>query len=351
MKKSLIALAALAAVGAASAQSSVTLFGIVDATLQVGRGSLTDVTRLQPNGYNSSRLGFRGTEDLGGGLAASFWLEAGFNPDEGTGQVSSTNNQAIPGTAPTVRPGSQGIMFNRRSTVSLSGGFGELRLGRDYTPHFWNHTVFDAFGTNGVGASIVDQGIRGPAGTRASNSIGYFLPANLGGIYGQAQYYMGENPEDTPTEDDGRGASIRLGYAAGPINVAAAYGKTDFAAGDVKSANIGGSYDFGLAKLLALYSQDEAGAVEQKGFLIGTLVPVGAGEIRASFGQTKTDGTDNKSRKLALGYVHNLSKRTAVYTTVARVKNDGANTIALGGSTTAAGTNSTGFDLGLRHSF
>ena len=133
MKKSLIALAVLAAAGAASAQSSVTLFGVVDATLAFGSGSVADRTQLTNSGYNSSRLGFRGTEDLGGGMSASFWLEAGVNNDDGTG---AAHQHQQPGyrRRPCRHDGGQGLTFNRRSTVSLAGGWGELRLGRDYTP-------------------------------------------------------------------------------------------------------------------------------------------------------------------------------------------------------------------------
>ena len=132
MKKSLTAIAALAVTGLAAAQSSVTMFGVVDAGVSyqsatsrdaaTGASSKQTRTTLSNSGYNSSRIGFRGTEDLGGGLAASFWLEAPITNDDGATGIST---------------------FNRRSTVSLSGGFGELRLGRDYTPTFWNDTVFD----------------------------------------------------------------------------------------------------------------------------------------------------------------------------------------------------------------
>ena len=117
MKKSLTALAALAVAGLASAQSSVTLFGVIDAGVTYQSATSRDATTglsskqskwsLANSGYNSSRLGFRGTEDLGGGLAASFWLEAPITNDDGATGVST---------------------FNRRSTVSLSGGFGEVRL-------------------------------------------------------------------------------------------------------------------------------------------------------------------------------------------------------------------------------
>src|SRR5215203_170812 len=152
MKKSLIALAVLAAAGAASAQSSVTLFGVVDATLAFGKGDVSDKTSLSNSGYNSSRLGFRGTEDLGGGMSASFWLEAGVNNDNGSGAATNLNNQPSGGAIAGIG-GGQGLTFNRRSTVSLGGTWGELRLGRDYTPQFWNLTVFDPFGTNGVGTT------------------------------------------------------------------------------------------------------------------------------------------------------------------------------------------------------
>ncbi|RYF75452.1 MAG: porin, partial [Comamonadaceae bacterium] len=150
MKKSLVALAALAVAGVASAQSSVTLFGVVDASIShyeatsrysnanpfaLNLGSLKQSSTVLANSaLNSSRLGFRGTEDLGGGLAAGFWLEAGVNNDEGTGTATGG-----------------GLQFNRRSTISLSGPFGEIRLGRDYTPTFNNDSVFAPFGTNGVG--------------------------------------------------------------------------------------------------------------------------------------------------------------------------------------------------------
>jgi predicted porin len=366
MKKSLIALAVLAAAGTASAQSSVTLFGVVDATLAFGWADAGDRTSLTNSGYNSSRIGFRGTEDLGGGMSASFWLEAGIANDNGEGAATSTNNQPS-GTGAAVA-GRQGLTFNRRSTVSLAGGWGELRLGRDYTPQFWNLTVFDPFGTNGVGqtvttiATTIAAGVSGTiptdtVGTRASNSIGYFLPGNLGGFYGQAMYYMGENAEGA-TEDDGNGAGVRLGWASGPFNVAAAFSKTNFSAGDVTAANIGGQWDFGFAKLMGQYNQVEFDSVafgtpEGKGWLIGGLIPVGAGEIRLAYStmELETSLGSPEVEKAAIGYVHNLSKRTAVYTTYAFVKNKGGANFSLNGSTGAANQDSQGLDIGIRHSF
>jgi len=357
MKKSLIALAVLASAGAASAQSSVTLFGIVDATVQrVTNGG--KVWRLTNSGYNSSRLGFRGTEDLGGGNSASFWLEAGLTNDDGQGAGTNANNQASGAAAGGPLVGKQGLTFNRRSTVSLAGGWGELRLGRDYTPQFWNLTVFDPFGTNGAGTTqTLNSIITGVTAVRASNSIGYFLPGNLGGFYGQVQTYLGENGSPAgATSKDGNGIGLRFGYANGPFNVAAAMSRTKYAAGDVKQNNIGGQWDFGMAKAMGEYSSDKNGSVSGKGYTIGALVPVGAGEIRAAYSRYKVDtaGTPT-SKKLALGYVHNLSKRTAVYATFARVSNSGGAAASVvpgtGAGNPAANGSSNGYDFGVRHSF
>lgn len=349
MKKSLIALAVLAASGAAMAQSSVTLFGVVDATYAYGSGSASNKSQLTNSGYNSSRLGFRGVEDLGGGLSASFWLEAGLNNDNGTGGVTNTNNQAATSTG-------GGLTFNRRSTVSLNGGFGEVRLGRDYTPQFWNLTVFDPFGTNGVGTTQTQTNLGGPTNTRASNAIGYFLPGNLGGFYGQAQYYLGENNSNVANKKDGNGLAARVGYANGPINVALAASQTKYlVSGNIKSWNLGGQYDLGVAKIMAQYNQDKiSGGADGKGFLIGGLVPVGAGEVRLAYSTYKIDtvGADPRANKLALGYVHNLSKRTALYATYAHVNNKNGAGVALNGATLSnPNDSSNGYDFGIRHSF
>jgi predicted porin len=362
MKKSLIALAVLASfAGVASAQSSVTLFGIVDATLAHGSGSLSNKTQLTNSGYNSSRLGFRGTEDLGGGMSASFWLEAGLNNDDGQGAATNANNQASGAAPAAALVGRQGLTFNRRSTVSLAGGWGELRLGRDYTPQFWNLTVFDPFGTNGVGTTqTLNSIITGPTAVRASNSIGYFLPGNLGGFYGQVQYYLGENNSNVAApvgKDDGTGYGLRFGFANGPFNVALALSRTKYLAGDVQQNNIAGQWDFGVAKLMGEYSWDKNEALgtgnKGKGYLIGGLIPVGAGEIRLAYSRYKVElaASEPTSKKYALGYDYNLSKRTVLYATYAHVGNSGGAASALNGATTAANASSSGYDFGIRHAF
>jgi predicted porin len=358
MKKSLIALAVLASfAGVASAQSSVTLFGIVDATLAFGHGTASNKTQLTNSGYNSSRLGFRGTEDLGGGMSASFWLEAGVNNDNGTGAATNTNNQTTGGAVAGIG-GGQGLTFNRRSTVSLAGGWGELRLGRDYTPQFWNLTVFDPFGTNGVGTTqTLNSIITGVTAVRASNSIGYFLPGNLGGFYGQVQYYLGENNSNAANKDDGTGYGLRFGFANGPFNVALALSRTKYLAGDVQQNNVAGQWDFGVAKLMGEYSFDKNEAVTSgkgRGYLVGGLIPVGAGEIRLAYSRYKVElaASTPTAKKWAIGYDYNLSKRTVLYTTYAHVSNSGGAGQALNGATlSSSNDSSTGLDIGIRHAF
>jgi predicted porin len=346
MKKSLLALAVLGAfAGAASAQSSVTLFGVVDVNARLVKTGDESIKQLGTDGINSSRLGFRGVEDLGGGLKAGFWLEAGVNPDVGT-----TN----------------GKFFNRRSTVSLLGGFGEVRLGRDYTPTFWNLTVFDPFGTNGVGALtnvIASGGITTPllSGTttlvRADNSIGYFLPSGIGGLYGQAMVAAGEGTAGN------KYVGGRIGYAAGPLDVAGSYGQTQTAGdGKFKMANVGAAYTFGPVKLTGQWVRMDTdfaagiSGVNAKADLwqVGAVVALGQGELHAAYDQIKgkNDIDGMEARQIAVGYVYNLSKRTALYGTFSDLKNEGGTSFAVAGNPAAAvNEKSRGMEVGLRHSF
>ncbi|WP_447746810.1 porin [Variovorax boronicumulans] len=359
-KKTLIAAAATTlAAGASLAQSSLTLFGVMDAGVSHYRTTSSSYnplrpaelrqsqTVLSPSGNASSRIGFRGTEDLGGGLAASFWLEAPLSNDTGSGITN----------------------FGRRSTLSLSGPFGEVRLGRDYTASFWNDAVFDPFSVNGVGTNliaVVNSNIAASralatggllngglsAGTdsylRTSNAISYFLPPNLGGFYGQVQYALHENTKvsnvpDSPSQR-GRYVGGRIGWASGPADVALGYGESTLASAaaqseKIKSLNLGASYDFGVVKVFGEWSRVRDvrhsatpfanGALHLSdrydGLMAGVNVPLGAGVVRASYARVRfvnglglPDGNSSVN-KLALGYVHNLSKRTALYASVARI--------------------------------
>ncbi len=338
-------MAVLAASGAAMAQSSVTLFGVVDAAYAVGKGAASSKTQLRNSGYNSSRLGFRGVEDLGGGMKASFWLEAGVSNDDGTGQASNALNQAV--TPANV--GTQGLTFNRRSTVSLEGKMGELRLGRDYTPHFWSETAFDPFGTNGVGTNIAfNKG--GITGVRASNSIGYLSPS-MGGIKLWVQTYMGENASTAAKV--GNGNSYRVTFDQGKFSAAMAGSKTTTGAGTTNdTSNVAASYDLGVAKLMAQSNTTKiTGAANIKGSVIGAHVPMAGGTFRISSSQTEQAGKESKL--MAVGFVQPMSKRTDLYATYGRVSNSGGASAVLNGGShgTTLNASSTGYEFGVKHSF
>jgi predicted porin len=343
MKKfATLAVLAAASVGA-YAQSSVTLFGVLDVNARYVKNGDEKIKSLSGNGVNTSRLGVRGTEDLGDGLKAGFWLETGLNVDSGT-QSDATR------------------FWNRRATVSLSGNFGEVRLGRDYTPTYLGYSDYDPFGDNGVAASGKFDSSLGTArdtGTRADNQIMYLTPGNLGGFYGRAAVAAGEGTAGKKYYGG------RAGWAAGPIDVSASYGQTTVApvAGGedkFKTFDAGASYDFGVVKATGYFTQSKFANQKLQVYSLGAIVPVGVGQIKAAYTHANASGTTaagvnvdaNDADQVALGYIYNLSKRTAIYSTAAYVKNKGNATFAVASAPTiGAGQKSTGLELGMRHSF
>lgn len=367
-KKRLLALSVLSAVASvASAQSSVTLYGTFDIN---GRYVKTDgqARRLTENssGLNSGQFGIRGEEDLGGGLKAGFLLLSENFADSGNGGLNTK-------------------FWNRQSLVRLWGPWGELRLGRDYKPSYWNHGVFDAFGNLGLGNMLNIHQIYD--GSRIDNSIGYVLPAGLGGFYGDAKVAAGEG--GSTLDRPGRYIGARVGYAAGPINVAIGAGQQRFAIGIVgitaapftgnavlnngplvpiaagstqKTYNIGGSYDFGVVKLLAFFDREQVVDRRENLYTVSAVVPLGQGEIKVTYDRSKLNPAaatvpaisgSTTLDQIALGYVYNLSKRTALYTAVSRLDNKQATTVTLPGSAGRAtpGGKSQGAEFGIRHFF
>ncbi|KAF1049805.1 porin [Xylophilus sp.] len=368
MKKSLIALAVLAASGAAMAQSSVTLFGVVDAGVSRLSSGGKSVTGLSNSGNAGSRLGFRGIEDLGGGLKAGFWLEGAISNDSGTGAGAGAAGP--------------GFEFKRRATVSLLGNFGELRLGRDFIAAYNGLVLLgvDPFGDLGVGAfGSLFYNTRSANGfeNRKSNTVNYFLPANLGGFYGQAQFIFGERASSTVTTangqsgQNGNGYSFNLGYKNGPLAVGGAYTKlkhghvithgTSALATDTDNINLAASYDFGFIKPVIAVNQEKNDAFSEtkyRNYLLGLTAPVGPGTIKFSYIDTndKSALKQGDAQKYALGYQYDLSKRTALYATYAHVKNKGTqatplNANGISGVTFGPGSSGNGYDFGLRHSF
>ena len=381
--KKISALALLVAASASASaqsqtqpQSSVTLFGTLDVNAgSIKNGNAGSVRYLGSSGNETSRLGLRGTEDLGGGLRAGFWLEGELFPD--TGNL-------------------KGMDWTRRSTVSLiSNTLGELRLGRDYVPNYWTRFDFDPFGQNGIGSQgnmlVLNQPIQtsnqtaafpgavnatplgsgAPTYKRSSNGVAYFLPGNLGGVYGQAMVAPGEGSPGL-----GKYVSGRLGYQTGPVNVEASYGKTTLTnpfADDLKEVDAGASYDFGIVKVMGQYdkySYDQSlGTSDLKDWLIGATVPIGLGSVKLSYNKATISGAptgvtglgEGSAKMLALGYVYDLSKRTALYATAARITNDANTQFTVGGQTNGpsllvdgqflTGQTSTGYEVGIRHRF
>lgn len=366
---------ALACAAGAHAQSNVTMWGIVDVNVQHFQGDGTASVNAMGNGsLSTSQLGFRGVEDLGGGLRAGFWLEGSLNPDNGTGRTTNLNNQPSGASA----SASGAFLFDRRSYVDLAGNWGEVRLGHDFVPTHYNSIYFDAFNANGVArAGNFTFGGAGngplPTAITASNSISYWTPAHLGGFYGVAMVALGENPSNAANPDDGRLRSLRVGYAHGPFDAAAAYSRTSYAStatiGDYRHANIGGSWNAGFAKFFALYNEVRVslagGEVRKDSWFVGAHIPTGHnGRIRLSYGHlndhsaatlVNANGSPraaNDATQFGVGYVYDLSKRTALYGNYAHISNRGQATYTVsGGVAPAPGRGDSGVEFGVRTMF
>lgn len=344
MKKSLIALAVLAASGAAMAQSSVTLFGVVDTGVgYIKNSGGDDKYGLATNGAATSRLGFRGVEDLGGGLKAGFWLEGAVSPDDGGSSMD----------------------FKRRSTISLMGNFGEVRMGREQVAGYVKVSGYDLFGQVGMGQFLGwSNGLYGTSGdasgVRASNLLSYYTP-NMGGFTAAVNYGFGET---AGSNKDNRYVGAYVAYDNGPISVTLAADQNNFFQGvslDRSQVALGASYDLGMLKVSGLVQRVEfepaAGGAKARSnnWSLGVAAPVGPGTIKAQYASYDEKNSSDDAQQLSVGYVYDLSKRTAVYTTASFLKNKNNAAASLGGGGLSlaadAGKNQTGFQVGVRHAF
>jgi len=331
MKKSLIALAVLAAAGAASAQSSVTVYGRVVAAVMKTPGTSARIDTT--NG--TSQLGFRGVEDLGGGLKATFDLRHRFATESGMNDGSSNG-----------RPFWQGS-----SKVGLAGGFGSVEIGRMLTALQGPVNLSDPWGTETVGSTAVlasgyatdPRATSGTAldgaGLGRTDVITYNSP-NLGGFSGS----FSVGPKRSAAAG---GAAISTGaenlyslwlqFANGPIYVGGGYEQNRF---DDNLTAILGSFDFGVAKVMGGYSQVDTVAIageKRKNWNLGVAAPLGAAVLKAGFANSEAEGTGTETRTLSLGAEYNLSKRTYLFTTASRSR--------------TAGVTGSSFDVGISHSF
>lgn len=348
MKKSLIAAAALAASGAVFAQSSVQVYGIAD----VWGGSVTvkkdgvkqypdSQTGLFDGGVSDSRFGFKGTEDLGGGLKAEFTLEQGFKLDDGS-------------------LAEKGKAFNRQAWVGLSGGFGAVKFGRAYT-------AFDD--VSGAAASVFDSDLAPInnifvstwASTRVDNTIRYETPT-FSGFSGAVSYSLGE--DKTADTSATKLYALSAKYENGPLMLGAGYAKLDAEAdlsvfdkflgtvkGSLDATRLNASYDFGVAKALASYGRAKAKAagdsVRSNEWELGVEVPLAANlALSAGYGRVtlKENGVKiGKGNSLGAAVAYSLSKRTLVYA--------GFNQTKLEDSPKTTETKQNIYAVGVKHTF
>jgi predicted porin len=370
MKKTLIALAALAATGA-FAQSSVSIWGAVDASYNYASADLVAGNQTKSSMGNSqlgsSKLGFSGVEDVGGGLKAKFWLEAGLANDSGAGKSSNSNNQST--GAGGVIGGSQGIVFQRRSYVGLVGNFGEVQLGRQYVNTFLGvQAAADPFGTNGPADStqmmLTLGATKGVATiTNASNMVTYITPT-MGGFSGNVQFFMGENVSGAANSDDGGGYSVTGQYAAGPLFVSLGQQQTKYATGDYTLQALSATYDLGVAKLRYTYAHEGVAALAGAGAdlknnsnLFGVSAPFGAFTVKASYiiatNNNNATKVDQNGNLFGVGAEYALSKRSTVYATYGNIKNNdgGAGYGAGVAGALAANGSTSNLAVGVFHAF
>ncbi len=325
MKKSLVALAVLAASGAAMAQSSVTLSGTVNLGLVKTTGSSAQLNAA--NG--ASQIVFSGTEDLGGGLKAIFRLAQRFSPESG-------NNDGTLNQRPT---------FQGESTVGLAGSLGTIRLGRALTALQGPVNSSDPWGTLTVGSTAnltsgyaTDPRQADGAGLGRTDAIFYSSP-NFSGFTAAVSVGPKNSAAVVPATTGTKNmTSLWLQYANGPIMVG---GGAEHNRVNDKVTALLGTYDFGVVKLGAGISRVDTVAIagsNAKHANVMASAPFGAFTAKVGYARSKAEGTGNRTKKLGLGGEYALSKRTYLYTTY-------------GNSKTGSAASVKGIDVGMSHSF
>jgi predicted porin len=365
MKKSLLALAVLGAfAGAAQAQTGVTVYGSFDGGVrhQSNVSGGDSKTTMSSNGtYNSNRIGFKGTEDLGGGLNAHFALETGFNT--GTGALDNANNQ----------------LFNRTALVGLGGAWGSLDLGRQYSINFQTIGMYDPFNYKytGIiplagqgGTPAVSGAIATPLGgsalgatgglTRLNNDIKY--TGTFGPITARVEYALGEV---AGSSSNGGTTAVGVGYSGGPFSAGAAYTARKVQLGgagayqDAKNWTLGGAYSTGPFRLAVGYAENkqDTGVAAASDFKVkdwwlgGSYSMTPAATLTAGYYETKgqSGGVDGKRKLFIVGATYALSKRTNFYADIDSRRYDGLGGAVL--STNGNNDTQTGISVGINHLF
>lgn len=350
MKTSIFTVALLAS-GAAAAQSSVSLYGVLDLGISQDRGGVAGTaTRVTSGMATQSRWGIKGSEELGGGLSAFFVIEGGIHADNGT----STQNNTL---------------FGRTSIVGLRGGFGAVSLGLQDTPLFTTlNTVVDPL-RNGI---IRSNNLMSPTGFRASNSVLYRSHV-VGGFSGDLMVAAGEVAGDAQASSAVGGS---FGYSKGALNARLAYHRKNNDSAvlknteDARNTLLGANYDFGPARGYFGYAINKglnssplangaatfggaapSASTDSSDVLLGVAVPFGASTVVGSYVH-KNDKTvrNQDAQQFGLAYMVALSKRTDVYTSYAVIRNRNGAAYTEGNSE-EPGTGNKQFTAGLRHRF
>lgn len=329
MKKTLVALAVLAASGAAMAQSTVTLYGIADVwfgsdTVDNGTTSLSQ-TKIDSGGVNGSRFGLRGSEDLGSGLSAIFQFEQGFSIDTGAA-ADVTNNSGVVANS---------TGFARHSWVGLAGSFGSTRFGRTPTPYDDISGALDANMDSTL--APMNKVFKSTGYTvRPSNTLAYYTPT-FSGFKAGLSYSLGE--DKTATRDAGAVTSFSAEYANGPLSANLGYQTEKLATTTVVATAAAGTgvvsttstvalptdstdytrlsaaYDFGVATPELVYGKKSSGTGSTDEYMLGVDVPFGATTLSASWATSQDNAALGDSKRTGFGLTakYALSKRTFAY--------------------------------------
>ncbi len=351
----------------ANAQSSVTLYGLIDEGVDSISTGSQSLKRLISGGSLGSRLGFRGAEDLGDGLSAVFRLEMGVLADDGT-----------------IAQGGRG--FGRESSVGLSDRkLGTLSVGRLPMPYYSMQSNVDAFQWGSSGGMLAltrntAQGVRQVLGlavsARSDNAMNYVTPS-WGGFEGRVQIATGEG---SPIVGKTFGFSGR--YTSGPVDMVLGYHRLNGGGnekGQVEGFVVGGSYDAGPAKVFFGATEEKNSCATCTAFLrtpgstttefrlinLGVRVPIGPfvaiGQVvRVNDRSKYTNPTgDRDATWISVGGEYYLSKRTLIYGSLASISNSAGSQYVLGSGTAQQPATLTGssdhrsrtITLGIRHSF
>ena len=322
-KPSHLLLALLAVVGssAAMAQSSVTLYGRVNTTVEQQKFGNDKVTRME---NNASRFGFRGVEDLGGGLKAGFVLESGFRSDDGGGATANS-----------------GINFARQSELNLSGNFGMLRLGRFFAESYFATADYVSMHNHDTGSSA---DMLYAYVMRDTNKIAYRTP-NIGGFTLEAAVSPHEQ-----TSGGKHAFDLAANYNLGALGLGAGYSQLD----DAKQLALRANYTTGPFVIGGYYQRDENGFVDGGGkrdtFRVSGAYMMGASEFHLNVGHAGKykEVADSSATQYTIAYNYNLSKRTKLYTYYTKVDNKvGASYGPVG----FGGEDFSSFAMGVRHNF